>query len=184
MKRLWTPWRMTYLKSPKGSTVKGCIFCDKIRASKRSDRKNLLLLRGERAFVMLNLYPYSNGHLMAAPYQHTGELESLDGETLQEMMLLVGKSIRALRRMMRPEGFNIGANLGRVAGAGVDDHVHIHIVPRWGGDTNFMPVLAETRMIPELLPQTYDGLLAALQAEDGATSRTKRRRPAIRRRKK
>ncbi len=173
MKRLWTPWRMAYLK---GSKEKGCIFCNKIRASKRSDRKNLVLWRGERAFIVLNLYPYSNGHLMVAPYEHVGDLEALDGETLQEMMLLVAKSIRALRRIMNPQGFNIGANLGRVAGAGVDDHVHLHIVPRWGGDTNFMPVLAETRMIPELLPQTYAKLQKAMQAEEDTHAKKKRRR--------
>jgi len=164
---------MTYLK---GSKEKGCIFCNKIRASKRSDRKNLVLWRGERAFIVLNLYPYTNGHLMVAPYEHTGDLEALDGETLKEMMLLIAKAIRALRRTMNPQGFNIGANLGRVAGAGVDDHVHLHIVPRWGGDTNFMPVLAETRMIPELLPQTYNHLLAAMQAEDSARTNQKRAR--------
>lgn len=173
MKRLWTPWRMAYLK---GSKEKGCIFCNKIRASRRSDRKNLVVWRGERAFIVLNLYPYSNGHLMVAPYEHTGDLDALDGETLKEMMLLVAKAIRALRRMMKPQGFNIGANLGRVAGAGVDDHVHIHVVPRWGGDTNFMPVLAETRMIPELLPQTYAKLQKALQAEEDTSAKKKRRR--------
>lgn len=172
MKRLWTPWRMAYLK---GSKEKGCIFCNKIRASKRSDRKNLVVWRGERAFIVLNLYPYSNGHLMVAPYEHVGDLEALDGETLQEMMLLVAKSIRALRRIMNPQGFNIGANLGRVAGAGVDDHVHLHIVPRWGGDTNFMPVLAETRMIPELLPQTYAKLQKAMQAEEDTVKKKRRR---------
>ena len=176
MKRMWTPWRIKYLKAPKGSEKQGCIFCDKLRASKRSDRKNLLLLRGERAFVMLNLYPYTNGHLMVAPYDHTGELESLDGETLKEMMMLVAQCIRALRKLMNPQGFNIGANLGRVAGAGVVDHVHIHIVPRWGGDTNFMPVLAETRMIPELLPQTYAGLLATLRTEEKSGAKKKPRR--------
>lgn len=173
MKRLWIPWRMAYLK---GSKEKGCIFCNKIRASKRSDRKNLVVWRGERAFIVLNLYPYSNGHLMVAPYEHTGDLDALDGETLKEMMLLVAKAIRALRRMMKPQGFNIGANLGRVAGAGVDDHVHIHVVPRWGGDTNFMPVLAETRMIPELLPQTYAKLQKALQAEEATGAKKKRQR--------
>jgi ATP adenylyltransferase len=164
---------MAYLKAPKGAETKGCIFCDKIRANRQSDRKNLVLLRGARAFLMLNLYPYANGHMMVAPYQHTGELDSLDGETLQEMMLLVGKGIRALRRLMKPQGFNIGANLGRAAGAGVDDHVHLHIVPRWGGDTNFMPVFAETRMIPELLPQTYAGLLRAFNAPAEPSRRPK-----------
>jgi ATP adenylyltransferase len=157
---------MTYLKAPKKSKKGGCIFCDKIRASKRQDRKNLVVLRGERAFIVMNLYPYTNGHFMVAPYEHTGALETLDGETLKEMMLLVSKGIRALRRVMNPQGFNVGANLGRVAGAGVDDHVHIHVVPRWNGDTNFMPVLAETRMIPELIPQTYDNLRAAIREEE------------------
>ena len=158
---------MAYIKpskrSVKNKKPSGCIFCEKIKASKRSDRKNLVLFRGERAFIVMNLYPYTNGHLMVAPYAHTGELESLDGETLKEMMLLVGKAIRALRREMSPHGFNVGVNLGRVAGAGVEDHVHIHVVPRWNGDTNYMPVLADTRMIPELLPDTYDHLMTALK---------------------
>ena len=165
MKRLWTPWRMKYLNKADDTSTAGCIFCDKIRADVERDRENLLLFRGERGLIALNLYPYSNGHLMVAPYEHTGVLDALDGETLKELMLLVGKGIRALRRVMNPEGFNVGANLGRVAGAGVEDHVHFHIVPRWNGDTNFMPVLADTRMIPELLPQTYDKLLAALRLE-------------------
>jgi ATP adenylyltransferase len=170
---------MVYLKAPKESKKGGCIFCDKVRENVAQDRENLVVWRGKRAFVALNLYPYSNGHLMVAPYQHTGELESLDGATLQEMMLLVSKSIRALRALMNPQGFNVGANLGRVAGAGVEDHVHIHIVPRWGGDTNFMPVLADVRMIPELLPQTYDGLLAAFKAE-----RKKPRKPLTKNQRK
>jgi ATP adenylyltransferase len=157
---------MTYLRSPKGAATGSCIFCDKLREDVERDRDNLVLLRGKRAFVVLNLYPYSNGHLMVAPNAHCGELESLDAETLQEMMLLVGKSIRALRRALNPQGFNVGANLGHCAGAGVEDHVHFHVVPRWGGDTNFMPVLAETRMIPEMLPQTYANLLAALKEEE------------------
>jgi ATP adenylyltransferase len=161
---------MAYLRTPPASK-RGCIFCAKQRANPKWDRDNLVVLRGKCAFVALNLYPYTNGHLMVAPYQHTGDLESLDGETLKEMMLLVTHSIRALRRTMSPQGFNIGANLGRVAGAGVEDHVHIHIVPRWGGDTNFMPVLADMRMIPELLPQTYDGLLAAFNATNEKASK-------------
>jgi ATP adenylyltransferase len=165
MKRLWTPWRIKYLEKGDKPATTSCIFCDKIQASLDKDRDNLLLFRGEKACIALNLYPYSNGHLMVAPYAHTGALEALDADTLQEMMLLVGRCIRMLRRVMNPEGFNIGANLGRVAGAGVEDHVHFHIVPRWNGDTNFMPVLAETRVIPELLPKTYDRLLATLELE-------------------
>lgn len=166
MKRIWTPWRMAYLKGPKGSETSGCIFCDKFRAGVELDRENLVLKRGDRAFMLLNLFPYTNGHMMVAPYQHTGELESLDPETLKEIMLLVGQGIRALRKILNPQGFNVGANLGRVAGAGVEDHVHMHIVPRWGGDTNFMPVLADVRLIPELLPQTYDSLVEALKSEE------------------
>ena len=154
---------MPFLKAPKNSETQVCIFCEKIRGDKSQDRDNLVLRRGNRAFLLMNLYPYSNGHLMVAPYQHTGELELLDAETVQEMMALVNQGIRALRTISNPHGFNIGANLGRAAGAGVEDHVHFHIVPRWSGDSNFMPVLADTRLIPELLPQTYDGLLAALQ---------------------
>lgn len=157
---------MDYLTAPKGSATGGCFICDKLRDRVENDRENFVLLRGQRAFVLLNLYPYANGHLMVAPKIHTGELESLDAETLQEMMQLVSRAIRALRRVMNPQGFNVGANLGKAAGAGVDDHVHIHVVPRWIGDTNFMPVLSDTRMIPELLPQTYDNLLAALKAEN------------------
>jgi ATP adenylyltransferase len=168
MKRLWTPWRMAYLKPAPGTKPRGCIFCAKRRARHTRDRENLVVWRGERAFVMMNLYPYTSGHLMVAPYQHTGDLDALDGETLQEMMLLVGMSIRALRALMKPQGFNVGINLGRAAGAGVADHVHIHVVPRWGGDTNFMPVLAEVRMIPELLPQTYDQLVEVFQSLSAA----------------
>src|SRR5712692_1521870 len=118
MKRLWTPWRFPYLKAPKGAVTGDCIFCAKLRAGRENDRENLVLLRGERAFVMLNLYPYTNGHMMVAPLEHCGELESLDAETLKEMMLLIGKSIRALRRLLSPQGFNVGLNEGRAAGAG------------------------------------------------------------------
>ncbi len=166
MKRLWTPWRMAYLRAPKGSVTGGCIFCDKIKDATENDKENLVLLRGKHAFLMLNLYPYANGHVLVVPYQHAAELEALSAETLQEMMLLVNRAIQALRTVMGPQGFNVGANLGRAAGAGVEDHVHFHVVPRWIGDTNFMPVLSDVRMIPELLPQTYDQLQSALGAQE------------------
>ncbi len=169
---------MAYIKPAKKAKPGGCIFCVKLNVKRSQDRKNLVLWRGQRAFIVMNLYPYTNGHVMVAPYQHTGELESLDAETLQEMMLLVGKSIRALKRVMNPHGFNVGVNLGRVAGAGVEDHVHMHIVPRWNGDTNFMPALADVRLIPELLPQTYDHLRAALEAETVAPGKRAKRAPA------
>jgi len=162
VKRIWTPWRMKYILSPKGEE---CIFCAK--AASDRDEENYVLYRGKRAYIMLNLYPYTNGHLMVIPYQHVATLELLDEETLAETMLLIAKGIRILRRAMKPHGFNVGCNIGRVAGAGVDDHVHLHVVPRWEGDTNFMPVLAETRLIPELLTDTYRKLKRILEEEEG-----------------
>jgi len=139
----------------------GCIFCDKVAEGR--DRENYVLYRGQLGFIMLNLYPYSNGHLMVAPYSHVGNLEDLDDETQAELMSLVVKGTRLLRQVLRPEGFNVGLNIGKAAGAGVDDHVHIHIVPRWLGDTNFMPIIGETRVIPEHLDETYDRLMAVLR---------------------
>lgn len=171
MKQLWTPWRMAFIRAPKDKPGV-CIFCEKLDAPRAHDRANLVLLRGKRAFMLLNLYPYSNGHLMVAPREHTGELESLNSKTQQEMMALVSQGIRALRRAMNPQGFNIGINMGKVAGAGVVDHVHMHVVPRWNGDSNFMPVLSEVRLIPELLLETYDHLLAALQADKPKRKKT------------
>ncbi len=160
MERLWAPWRMKYLRSDHSE---GCIFCQK--AAEDRDRENYILFRGRRCYILLNLYPYSNGHLMVAPYEHLPSLEDLAEETLAEMMCLVSKALTLLRRAVNPAGFNVGANIGKAAGAGFDDHVHIHIVPRWHGDTNFMPVLADTRVIPEFLDDTYDLLLAAMQED-------------------
>jgi ATP adenylyltransferase len=157
MKRLWAPWRMEYILSNK---TKGCVLCDKV--AEDDDEKNHILHRGRTCYVMLNLYPYNNGHLMVVPYQHVPSLEMLEEETLTEMMLLVSKCLFALRECMSPQGFNLGANIGKAAGAGVYDHVHLHIVPRWEGDTNFMPIFAETRVIPELLDDTYEKLKAHL----------------------
>jgi ATP adenylyltransferase len=161
MKHLWSPWRLEYLTAPK---AEGCIFCR--AAESKGDRENLVLLRGERAFLILNRYPYNNGHFMSVPYDHVPSLEDLDPPTLTEMMLLVNRGMAALRACMCPDGFNVGANLGLVAGAGIEDHVHIHTVPRWAGDTNFMPVVGDMRVVPQTWLQTYDALRAAL--EDGA----------------
>ena len=161
MKHLWSPWRLEYLTAPK---AEGCIFCH--AAESKGDRENLVLLRGERAFLILNRYPYNNGHFMSVPYEHVPSLEDLDPPALTEMMLLVNRGMAALRACMRPDGFNVGANLGQVAGAGIEDHVHIHVVPRWTGDTNFMPVTGDMRVVPQTWLQTYDVLKAAL--EDGA----------------
>jgi ATP adenylyltransferase len=158
MKHLWSPWRLEYLNAPKED---GCIFC---RAAKgENDRENLVLLRGERAFLILNRFPYNNGHFMVVPFAHVPSLEDLDTPTLTEMMLLLNRGLAAERVAMHPDGFNLGANLGRVAGAGVEEHVHLHAVPRWLGDTNFMPIVGEARVVPETWLQTYDSLKAALE---------------------
>jgi ATP adenylyltransferase len=157
MKHLWSPWRLEYLTAAKPD---GCIFCH--AAQRDEDRENLVLLRGERAFLILNRYPYNNGHFMVVPYAHLPSLEDLDASTLTDMMLLLNRGLAALRATMAPEGFNIGANLGAVAGAGIEEHVHIHAVPRWGGDTNFMPVVGDMRIVPQTWLQTYDLLKRAL----------------------
>lgn len=158
MKRLWAPWRMPYLKN---SQPKGCIFC--VKTKQKHDRSNLILYRGRHAFVMMNLYPYSNGHLLITPYRHVGSLEGLDPATLTDLMRTAQRALRAVRLVFKPDAFNLGINQGREAGAGIESHVHLHIVPRWNGDTNFMPVLTNTRVIPEHLESSYDKLLPLFQ---------------------
>ena len=133
----------------------GCVFCNIATQDESSDAWNYILHRGHRVFAVLNLYPYNNGHLMVLPYDHLASLEQLPPETQADVMHLVCYFVGAVRRAMSPAGFNVGMNLGRAAGAGIADHVHIHVVPRWAGDTNFMPVVAETRVIPERLDDTY-----------------------------
>lgn len=160
MKHLWSPWRLEYLTAPKDEE---CIFCS--AAETEDDREKLVLLRGERAFLVLNRYPYNNGHLLVVPYAHVPSLEDLDTPTLTEMMILLNRGLGALRTAMSPDGFNLGANLGKVAGAGVEDHVHLHAVPRWAGDTNFMPIIGDMRVVPQTWLQTYDDLKAALEAQ-------------------
>jgi ATP adenylyltransferase len=155
---MWSPWRLEYLTAPK---TDGCIFCYAARSNQ--DRENLVLARGERAFLILNRYPYNNGHFMVVPYDHVSSLEDLDASVLTEMMLLLNQGLGALRSAMSPEGFNIGVNLGQVAGAGIEDHVHVHAVPRWAGDTNFMPVVGDMRVVPQTWLQTYDQFLGALE---------------------
>ena len=142
---LWAPWRMEYLKGPRPD---GCPLCDALAGDR------LVVHRGERAFVIMNLYPYSNGHVMVAPIEHLSKLEDVDDEVAAEIMVLTRRAIAALRETERPEGFNVGYNLGKAAGAGIDDHIHQHIVPRWVGDTNFMPVLAGAKVIGETLEKT------------------------------
>jgi ATP adenylyltransferase len=162
MKRLWSPWRLEYLTHPESE---GCIFCQALAGD--DDRENLVLLRGERAFLILNRYPYNNGHFLAVPSAHVPSFEDLDAETLAELMLLLNRGLAALRVAMHPDGFNLGANLGQVAGAGIEDHVHLHAVPRWLGDTNFMPVVGDMRVVPQTWLETYDQLKAALIAQEG-----------------
>jgi len=140
----------------KADQQKGCIFCEKPKEQR--DDENLIVARFDKCFVILNAFPYNNGHLMVVPYRHVPSLLDLADDELAELMKVVQISEGVLREALNPHGFNIGMNLGRCAGAGIDDHIHIHIVPRWNGDTNFMPVIGETKVLPELLSQTYGKL--------------------------
>jgi ATP adenylyltransferase len=161
MEQLWAPWRMQYIsKGDESATAGGCIFC--VFPSENNDEERLILFRGERAFIILNAYPYSNGHLMVTPYRHTANLDDLEDAEMLEMMTLTRQGVNQLKKAFKPDGFNIGMNMGRVAGAGIADHVHIHIVPRWSGDTNFMPVLGDVRVIPESLAAVYRRLKEVL----------------------
>ena len=154
MDRLWTPWRMEYIKSATTSDEsERCIFCDLPEVG--DDEKTLILARRPAAFVILNKYPYNPGHLMIAPFRHVGELSGLEDEELGETGRLVRESVSVIEQAWDPSGFNIGMNLGRVAGAGVPGHLHWHVVPRWDGDSNFMPVIGQTKVLPELLEETY-----------------------------
>jgi len=158
MDRLWTPWRYSYIQG--ASPQKGCIFCEKPAA--HQDEENLIVFRGERNFVILNAFPYTNGHVMIAPYQHVATLEAADAATLAEMMRLTQTVETRLRALYRPDGINLGMNLGECAGAGVAGHIHMHVLPRWCGDANFMSVVGETRVLPEDLGTTYQRMLKAL----------------------
>lgn len=155
MKHIWTPWRKKYMQGPK--IKNGCIFCN---ALQMEDHEANIVFRGKTAYVILNKYPYTNGHLMIVPYAHKGSLEELDLETRAEMMELLSKAITILRKTYKPQGFNLGGNIGEAAGAGVADHVHLHILPRWSGDTNFMTAIGETRVIPESVEDTWEILSA------------------------
>jgi ATP adenylyltransferase len=156
--RLWSPWRMEYIRRGEGGGDGGCIFCELPAADPGRDEDNHLLARGRVSFVLLNAFPYNPGHLMVAPYRHVGDYEELSGEELAELTGFVGRGIRAMREESSPHGFNLGMNLGEVAGAGIADHLHLHLVPRWGGDTNFMPVVGRTKVVPELLGETWQRL--------------------------
>ncbi len=160
MENLWAPWRMAFI-TPKTEQPPGCIFCTQTAANR--DDEYHILYRGERCFMMLNKYPYNNGHLMVAPFEHVGSISLLDSATLTELMTQAQLALKAIRHAMNPDGFNMGINEGKVAGAGFADHMHYHIVPRWNGDTNFMPVVADIKVMPEHLDNVYKQLKEALQ---------------------
>jgi ATP adenylyltransferase len=151
--RIWAPWRLEYVKDASKDADDDCIFC--VKAAQHDDEANLIVHRGRRCFVILNKYPYTNGHLMVAPFDHLPAIQALDEPTVAEMMALAQRAIQVLDDKSTPHGYNVGFNQGRVAGAGVDHHIHMHVVPRWGGDTNYMPVLADTRILPQMLEQSY-----------------------------
>ena len=158
MNRLWAPWRMGFIL--KDENKEGCFLCQ--YPKENNDEANLVLHRGEKNFIILNAYPYNSGHLMVAPYRHIGRLEDMTDTESKEHFELVRLSVKLLTKVMQPAGFNTGMNLGKVAGAGIADHIHTHIVPRWQGDANFMPVLSETKVMPESLAMTYSRLKDSL----------------------
>ena len=149
MERLWAPWRLEYVLG--ADEIEGCIFC---RAAEGDDEEHLVVHHGEVAFVLLNKYPYASGHLLVAPHRHGVSFDELDDGEALELHRLAAEGLAALRAVYAPDGFNLGWNVGRIAGAGIADHAHLHVVPRWSGDTNFMPVLADVRVIPEHLMET------------------------------
>ena len=152
--RVWAPWRLRYVKDANKSDE--CVFCSKLEAD--DDRASLIVHRGPTCFVILNLYPYTSGHLMIVPYEHMPRLQEVEADVTAEMMELAQQAMRRMEDVYSPEGFNIGLNQGRVAGAGVEGHIHLHVVPRWAGDNNYMPILADTRVMPQSLEETYDAL--------------------------
>jgi ATP adenylyltransferase len=160
MERLWAPWRMEYIGSAREGKDEGCLFCEKPKEG--DDEQALIVARNGLSFAILNRFPYNSGHLMVAPFRHVGELEEVKDDESLDMQQLLQRCLTALKEAMQPEGFNIGMNLGVVAGAGIPDHLHWHVVPRWTGDTNFMPVVAETKVLPEFLDESLGKLSAIM----------------------
>ncbi len=161
MKRIWAPWRMKYIS--KASNETGCVLCNALAKNDNTD--NLVAMRGKHAFIILNKFPYTSGHLMVAPLVHKANLEELDAPTRAEMMELSTQCMSILRKIYNPQAFNLGANIGEAAGAGVPGHVHLHIVPRWHGDTNFMTTVGDVRVLPEDLDVTYQRVKENLQSD-------------------
>lgn len=162
---LWSPWRMKYIQSDKEE--KGCVFC--LAPEMQDSPQNLIVFRGKRAYVILNRFPYTSGHLMVVPYVHTPTIVTLDPEARSEMMELVSRSILVLQEAYVPQGFNVGINIGSAAGAGIREHIHMHIVPRWNGDTNFMSALSDTRVLPESLEESYWRIRHCWEASENQT---------------
>ncbi len=160
MDYLWTPWRFQYVSNI--DDAKGCPFC--IADNAGNDAQRLVVYRGRLNFVILNLYPYTSGHLLVSPYSHISDLAHLSSDQLSEMMMLAQRCKRALEQSYRPDGYNIGMNLGRCAGAGVDQHIHLHVVPRWMGDSNFMTIAGETRVLPESLDVSYQKIKKSIES--------------------
>lgn len=150
MEKLWAPWRVEYIRNP----GKGCFLCEGLRS--KDDRKVFIIERSVKSFTIMNRFPYNNGHVMIAPVRHVGQIELLDDDEILAVHHMLSRVIAAMDRSMKPQGYNIGINQGRVSGAGVVDHVHLHVVPRWQGDTNFMPVVSETKVISESIVEAYD----------------------------
>jgi ATP adenylyltransferase len=162
MDKLWSPWRSKYIDSfkPGGDKEEGCLFC-RINDEKK-DKENYVIHRSTYCFIVMNLYPYNSGHLMIVPYIHSSTLNELNDETYLDCMKMINLSCDVLSDAIYPHGFNIGANIGKVSGAGIDEHVHFHLVPRWNGDTNFMPVLNEVKIISEFMDITYEKIMKSL----------------------
>lgn len=158
-KRLWAPWRAPFVK---GKKEKGCVFCNRLKM--KDTVKNLVLYRGETCFIILNKFPYNTGHTLVLPYRHVGQIEKLKETEANELMTLTQKAVAAIKKTLKPASMNLGMNLGRVSGAGVPGHVHMHIVPRWTGDTNFMPVIGQTHVISIPLEPVYEALRKELNA--------------------
>jgi ATP adenylyltransferase len=163
LERLWAPWRMAWIRESSAG-ADGCFICDHLSANPSHDRENLILHRGEQAVILMNRYPYSNGHVMIAPLRHLADPRHLSPEEWAEIGLLTGVIVEALEQTMKPHGFNIGWNIGRVSGAGLESHIHQHVVPRWDGDTNFMPIVGGTKVLSQALEESYDELKSALEA--------------------
>ncbi|HVN48058.1 MAG TPA: HIT domain-containing protein [Bacteroidota bacterium] len=158
MKKIFSPWRSAYIKTfSEKKKKKQCLFCS-IMKNKKNDRKNLIVWRGQYCFVVMNRFPYNSGHVMVVPYRHTALMEDFDDNEQLECMKVIQQCITALKAESHPEGFNVGANIGRVAGAGIDQHIHFHVVPRWNGDANFMPVLSDVKIVSESIEATRTGL--------------------------